>query len=59
MSDRLIVVSTDCHAGLPPERYRDYVSPQHRETFDLALPLQLLPSVDRSARSSPSRAIAT
>ena len=39
--DRLIVISSDCHAGLPPERYRDYVSPQYRETFDMALPIQL------------------
>jgi predicted TIM-barrel fold metal-dependent hydrolase len=39
--DRVVVVSSDCHAGLPPERYRDYVSPKYRETFDLALPIQL------------------
>ena len=39
--DRIVVVSSDCHAGLPPERYRDYVSPKYRETFDVALPLQL------------------
>jgi predicted TIM-barrel fold metal-dependent hydrolase len=38
---RVIVISSDCHAGLPPERYRDYVSPKYRETFDVALPLQL------------------
>jgi len=39
--ERIIVVSSDCHAGLPPERYREYVSPKYRETFDVALPLQL------------------
>jgi predicted TIM-barrel fold metal-dependent hydrolase len=39
--DRVVVVSSDCHAGLPPERYRDYVSQKYRETFDLALPIQL------------------
>ncbi len=38
---RLLVISSDCHAGLPPEKYREYVDPQHRETFDLALPIQL------------------
>lgn len=38
---RLLVISADCHAGLPPERYRDYLDPQHRETFDAALPIQL------------------
>ena len=39
--DRIVVVSSDCHAGLPPERYRDYISPKYRETFDVALPPQL------------------
>ena len=38
--DRYTVISSDCHAGLPPEGYRDYLDPQHRETFDLALPIQ-------------------
>jgi len=38
--DRFLVISSDCHAGLPPEQYREYVDPQHRETFDLALPIQ-------------------
>lgn len=39
--DRVVVISSDCHAGLPPEKYRDYLSPQYRETFDVALPIQL------------------
>ena len=34
MSDRLLVVSSDCHAGLPPARYRDYLDPEFREAFD-------------------------
>lgn len=38
--DRFTVISSDCHAGLPPDRYRDYVDPQHREVFDMALPMQ-------------------
>ena len=38
--DRHLVISSDCHAGLPPERYRDYLDPQHRATFDAALPIQ-------------------
>ncbi len=38
--DRYLVISSDCHAGLPPERYREYLDPQYRETFDLALPVQ-------------------
>ncbi len=39
--DRYLVISSDCHAGLPPERYRSYLDPQHREVFDQALPIQL------------------
>jgi len=41
MSDRHLVISTDCHAGLPPEQYRDYLDPQYRDAFDQALPIQL------------------
>jgi predicted TIM-barrel fold metal-dependent hydrolase len=39
--DRHLVISSDCHAGLPPERYRDYLDPGYRAAFDLALPIQL------------------
>jgi predicted TIM-barrel fold metal-dependent hydrolase len=39
--NRYLVISSDCHAGLPPERYRDYLDPKHREAFDQALPIQL------------------
>jgi predicted TIM-barrel fold metal-dependent hydrolase len=38
--DRYLVISSDCHAGLPPERYRDYLESKYHETFDLALPVQ-------------------
>ena len=38
---RILVISSDCHAGLPPERYRDYVDPEHRDAFDVALPIQI------------------
>ena len=38
--DRHLVISSDCHAGLPPERYRDYLDPAHREVFDAARPIQ-------------------
>jgi predicted TIM-barrel fold metal-dependent hydrolase len=40
MSDRYLVISSDCHAGLRPEAYRDYLDPQYREAFDQALPIQ-------------------
>jgi predicted TIM-barrel fold metal-dependent hydrolase len=39
--DRYLVISSDCHAGLPPERYRNYLDPRHRQAFDEALPLQI------------------
>ena len=39
--DRYLVVSSDGHAGLPPEQYRDYLDPQYRDAFDAALPIQL------------------
>ena len=32
--DRYLVINSDGHAGLPPERYRDYLDPQYREEFD-------------------------
>ncbi|MCY3640854.1 MAG: amidohydrolase, partial [Gammaproteobacteria bacterium] len=38
--ERFTVISSDCHAGLPPEQYREYLDPQHREVFDMALPMQ-------------------
>jgi predicted TIM-barrel fold metal-dependent hydrolase len=39
--DRHLVISSDCHAGLPPERYREYLDPQYRPVFDVALPIQI------------------
>ena len=38
---RLLLVSSDCHAGLPPERYREYLDPAFRDAFDAALPVQV------------------
>jgi predicted TIM-barrel fold metal-dependent hydrolase len=32
--DRYVVVSSDCHAGLPPKQYRDYLDPKYHEVFD-------------------------
>jgi predicted TIM-barrel fold metal-dependent hydrolase len=48
--DRHLVISSDCHAGLPPERYRDYVDPQYREIFDAALPIQIERTRDAEKR---------
>ena len=41
MSDRLIVVSTDCHAGLPIADYKPYVEARYHEMMDMAVPIQL------------------
>ncbi len=38
---RHLVISADCHAGLPPGGYRDYLDAQYRERFDAALAEQL------------------
>jgi predicted TIM-barrel fold metal-dependent hydrolase len=31
---RYLVISADCHAGLPNAEYRDYLDPEHRGSFD-------------------------
>ncbi len=33
---RYLVISSDCHAGLPNEQYRDWLDPAHRGAFDEA-----------------------
>ncbi|MBX6389832.1 MAG: amidohydrolase [Frankia sp.] len=37
MADRYLLISTDTHAGLPPEKYREYLDPQYRAAFDESL----------------------
>ncbi|HEX5065107.1 MAG TPA: amidohydrolase family protein, partial [Myxococcota bacterium] len=39
--DRYLVISSDCHAGLPPQRYREYLDAKYHAAFDAALPIQL------------------
>ncbi|HEV8297710.1 MAG TPA: amidohydrolase, partial [Acidimicrobiales bacterium] len=34
MSERYLVISSDCHAGLPNEEYRAYLDPRYRDAFD-------------------------
>jgi predicted TIM-barrel fold metal-dependent hydrolase len=41
MSERLIVVSADCHAGLPIQEYKPYLDKQFHEMMDLAVPIQV------------------
>ena len=50
MSDRYLVISSDCHAGLRPEAYRDYLDPQYHEAFDQALPIQISSLLGRTHR---------
>ena len=38
--DRYLVISSDCHAGLQPEKYRDYLDAKYHDAFDVALPIQ-------------------
>ncbi|TDG15489.1 amidohydrolase [Seongchinamella unica] len=39
MSDKLLVVSTDCHAGLPIADYKPYVESKYHEMLDMAVPI--------------------
>ena len=41
MSERLIVVSTDCHAGLHIADYKPYVESKYHEMMDMAVPIQV------------------
>src|SRR5262249_59511757 len=41
LSDRYVVISSDGHAGLPPERYKDYLEKKYHDAFDAALPIQI------------------
>jgi predicted TIM-barrel fold metal-dependent hydrolase len=34
---RYLVISSDCHAGLPNEQYREWLDPEYREPFDQSL----------------------
>ncbi|WP_101756657.1 amidohydrolase family protein [Oceanicoccus sp. KOV_DT_Chl] len=38
--ERYLIVSTDGHAGLPMEGYRDYLDKKYHRAFDEALPVQ-------------------
>lgn len=39
MSDRVLVVSSDCHAGLRIADYKPYVESQYHEMLDMAVPV--------------------
>ncbi|ETZ98306.1 hypothetical protein I546_6907 [Mycobacterium kansasii 732] len=35
--DPYVIISADCHAELPTERYREYIDPEYREDFEAFL----------------------
>src|SRR5438552_1500673 len=37
MTERYLVISSDCHAGLPYEEYRPYLDPEYRDAFDQSI----------------------
>jgi predicted TIM-barrel fold metal-dependent hydrolase len=39
--DRYLVISSDGHAGLPPERYRDYLESKHHSVFEETVRLEI------------------
>jgi hypothetical protein len=41
MSERMIVVSTDCHAGLPIADYKPYVESKYHEMMDMVVPITI------------------
>ena len=56
MTDRLLVVSTDCHAGLHIAKYKPYLEKKYHEMFDASVPIieemieQLLTQLDAGSR---------
>ena len=45
--DRHLLISSDCHAGLPPGGYREYLDPQYREAFDEAMKAQIAMTLEQ------------
>jgi len=50
MSDRLIVVSSDCHAGLRVSEYKPWVESKYHSLLDQAVPIQI--EMSRKAEKS-------
>ena len=49
-SDRFIVVSSDCHAGLPIADYKPYIEEKYHEVLDMAVPI----TIEMSQKASES-----
>ena len=62
MSDRLLVVSTDCHAGLPIADYKPYVDAKYHEMIDAQLTTEvfgaLAPGLEVDARATAGLEVA-
>ncbi|MFT5481922.1 MAG: putative TIM-barrel fold metal-dependent hydrolase [Halieaceae bacterium] len=41
MSDRVLIVSSDCHAGLPIAQYKPYIETRFHDVMDVAVPIQI------------------
>ena len=50
MSDDFIVVSSDCHAGLPIAQYKPYVEKKYHDILDMAVPI----TIEMSQKASES-----
>jgi predicted TIM-barrel fold metal-dependent hydrolase len=51
VTDRYLVISSDCHAGLPADQYREYVDPKFRGQYDESIAAA---ESMRTARMGPS-----
>ena len=45
--DRYLVISSDGHVGLPPEKYRDYLEQKFHAEFDVAIAKEIKAREDR------------
>ena len=50
MSERMIVVSSDCHAGLPIAQYKPYIEKKFHAMLDLSAPM----TIEQSRKASES-----
>ena len=50
MSERMIVVSSDCHAGLPIAQYKPYIEKKFHEMLDLSVSMTIEHSLKASER---------
>jgi len=48
--DRYVVISSDCHAGLPNPEYREWLDPEFRDTFDEFLAARSLMEAELTQR---------